>query len=268
MAAAAAFLSRDGVLIRKVQQYAFGVDTQRRELVEAFVRTPLSYEFLQDATLGGTLDVDERAVSHVLDRLVEHGREEGASIERARVEGQIEQERAVAQAAESAIKQLGEAKRAAELAAERANSERASAEAARVAAEIEAANQRAEREVAEGAAREREDVALQQIERARRSHAVVVGILQVREETWSLMYRKVAVFVSVVRWILIVAFCVGVAALSSAATQNPGLGVVLGAVAVFFGLAVTRLFDGGRSWERNVTRWFLRALIRVHSDCS
>lgn len=261
MASASAFLSRDGTLVRKVQQYALGVDTQRRELVDAFVRTPLSYEFLQDATLGGSLDVDERAVSHVLDRLVEHGREEGAQVERAKVQAQIDQERAVAEAAEAAIQKLAEAKRAAEMAAVQSESERASAEVARAAAEAEVAAYREARDAAEASAREREGLALREIERARRSHAIVIGLLQSREAVWSGTYRVVVVWVGVARWVLIAALCVGVAIFSTAATKNAGMGWFLGAIAFFSGLGATRLFDGGRAWEREVTRKLCRSLL-------
>ncbi len=264
MASAAAFLSRDGTLVRKVQQYALGVDTQRRELVDAFVRTPLSYEFLQDATLGGSRDVDEKVVSHVLDRLVEHGREEGAQVERAKVQAQIDQERAVAEAAEAAIRKLGEAKRAAELAALQSDSERAFAETARAAAEAEVAKHREERAVAETAASEREKLALREIEKARRSHAIIIGLLQARESTWSETYRSVIVWVAVARWALIAALCVGVAIFSTAATRNAGVGWLLGAIAFFCGLSATRLFDGGRNWERDVARSFCRSLLERH----
>lgn len=261
LAAASAFLSRDSQLIKKVQKYAFGVDRQRQELVEAFVGTPLSYEFLQDATLGGASRLDENAVSHVLDRLVEHGRREGAEVERAKIEALLEQEKGAATTAQRDAEALQDAVGEAKATADRLTEDLRAAEVARQLAEAEALRQKEANAAIEGLAREREQIALREILRAQKAQSVVIALLNSRENTWSQLHETVRALVSVGRWTLIGAICLLTGAISFVLTANAEWGIVGGAVAFLAGLIGARLYDGGRSLEQDAARKITRRIL-------
>jgi hypothetical protein len=241
LSAASALLTRDRGLIKSVQVYASGIEGQQRELVQAFVGNSLSYEFLQDATLGGTRPVDEQSVDLVLHRLVEHGRAEGAEEERKATVSKMQSER--------------DAKADAERRAQGA------IEAAEVAETRAAAAQRAA-QAAERSAISQAEQARKEMARVDRVAAQFRTLLSGREGTWQRHHRTAAGFSTALRWIAIVGLCALISLLSLTAVD---VGVALGVAVTTFvslcGLMTTHLFDRGRELESQLADWITKKLL-------
>lgn len=242
MAAASAFLTRDHVLVGRVQKYAWNVGKERKELVEAFVSQPLTYEFLQDATLGGVRRVDDSVVSDVLRRLVEHGREEGAELERVKIATEIEGGKKTTQEAQREAEEAAKAARLAETQA----------------AEAQRAQQLAEENTAKVEASARKEMA-----RAERARQMLQAVLQGREERWASLHGVVFKAATASRWLALLLLCGLIGAATALATKMDGVGVItfLSSATVFTALFLTKLLDHGRVIDGRVSEWITKQLI-------
>lgn len=79
MAAAQGVLAQDRRLVERLKEYSANVSAERREFVDAVAQTELSYEMLQNVTLGDPRRVDDNAIQAVIDGLLDEGRREGAA---------------------------------------------------------------------------------------------------------------------------------------------------------------------------------------------
>jgi hypothetical protein len=245
LSAASAFLSRDRSLIERVQLYALEVGGERRELVDAFVRTQISYEFLQDATLGGSRPVDDRALDVVLDRLVQHGREEGAEVERRRLEDLVNITR------QDSVEAVASAR------AETNEVQRRGQDAI--------AAQQQQFEV------ERAEVAKAELVRTQKARSALLSLLSARETTWSRRYQPVRRTCQVARWVLIVALPMfSVTALAVLANSGLLAVVAITSMSWIAGVWAKGLWDSpfiADAWAQNIVCWLVEAdLVALNND--
>lgn len=191
LAAAQGMLARDKGMIDKVKEYTENLEVNRRELVDAIVQTELSYELLQDITLGDPNRVTDDSVQRVIDTLIDQGRLAG--IQEAKAEEKI------------ATRRLREQADAAKLALEA--SEGVALEATAQAAEADRIRQQAEartaaaESLAQKAESERQSQELEasrQLIAARAAREVTAGVLAGRERAWSATARQTGTMVAVV----------------------------------------------------------------------
>ncbi len=100
LGAAQGLLARDRQLIERVKDYSENLSGERKHLLNAIVETELSYEYLQDITLGNPDRVNDENVEKIIQALVDKGRQEGDAAAREEEKRSTARLRAMASQAE------------------------------------------------------------------------------------------------------------------------------------------------------------------------
>jgi hypothetical protein len=178
LAAAQGMLARDRSLVDKVREYTENLSDGRKEFVDAVLQTELSYELLQDITLGNPDRITDDSFDRVINTLVEQGKIAGAQEARAEDKRATRRLREEATAAKADREIAEEAARSAAQLADSADRTRALAEARADAA-------LAEKEQAEQARRDSEAQARQNLDIATRARTAIEGVLTGTEADWT-----------------------------------------------------------------------------------
>jgi hypothetical protein len=82
MSASEDFLNQDRNLIEQVQRYAESVSQERKQLIDAIVQNPVSYEMLQEITQNRSELLEESTFDNIIERIGTSAQQKGQKLER------------------------------------------------------------------------------------------------------------------------------------------------------------------------------------------
>ena len=251
LAAAQGMLARDKGMINKVHEYTANLETNRKELVDAIIQTELSYEMLQDLTLGNPARITEDSFERVIDSLIEKGRIAGAK------EATAEEKKATRRLRDKAEKARLAMEASAEVALKAAE-QATLAERASLEANIRAKAAEFERQQSEDAKANLEIEARRQLVSARAARNAVAGILSGQESDWCRIAANVNILTS---WMSLIALVILASIIGYLGSLiNPTTGFAIGILFLLISSLITvanDLFKTKReSWiKENSARW-------------
>lgn len=257
LAAAQGMLARDKDLIERVREYTTTLSGGRRELVEAIVGTEISFELLQDITLGNPYRVDDRSFEQVINTLVEQGRAEGERDGRAEERRITKRLRAESEAAKSDAE-------SARIAAEQAKKAAQEAELVRQLAEERAKIAESEREHAMRKTLEFEARAQKGTKMAAKAVDVLHAIVEGVERDWSGIAKRRRAAVQAALWGAYVFLATMAAYFTWLAKSSVGLSAIVILIACGGAYCLVKVFETERKRfvDHVHERWTRRSLIR------
>lgn len=183
LSAAQGLLARDKQMIERLVEYTENLSGDDQRLVRAIVQTEISYELLQDTTLGNPDRFTDESVGLVVQRLIEKGREEGDAAAR---EEETRAAQRVRERAERAEIARNEADQRANAAEQKANQALISVDEARQA--HLSAQQLVE--AAEVEKKKLSDQVSQILVQSQRQRDIISGLLEGAEGDWTKIWQN------------------------------------------------------------------------------